>query len=94
MQGECVCNLAIPGVVPLEAPNTALHFEFLKFLNKLASHEMFESWKYKDPLYPIPDNTQDNYLAYDNTSDCLVAQTDGSFDNGVSGYGVYFKLDT
>ena len=43
--------------------------------------------------YLTADNTLDNYLAYDNIPNCLVAQTDGSFDNGVSGYGVYYKLD-
>ena len=63
MHGDCVCNLAIPGNVPPEAPQTELHFEFLRFLNRLASHEMFDSWKSKDALYPIPNIITDNYLA-------------------------------
>lgn len=70
--GDCVCNLAIPGQVPMEAPTNELHFEFLRFLNKLASHEMFEGYK-KDPPYPIPDNTSSNYFEQDGSNDCIVA---------------------
>ena len=71
--GDCVCNLAIPGSVPPDIPQTQLHFEFLKFLNKLVAHEMFDSWKSKEALYPIPTVTTDNYLEYDKTPNCITA---------------------
>jgi len=54
LNGECACNLAIPGQVPKDKPFLPEHFQFIKFLNKLTKHEMFDQFK-KDPLYPIDD---------------------------------------
>ena len=52
--GPCACNLAIPGQVPKDKPFLAEHFQFLRFLNKLSTHEMFDGFKIDQP-YPIPE---------------------------------------
>ena len=84
MAGECVCMLRIPGNCPLAEPNTELHFEFITWLNKLSTHEMFKSWRKDDP-FPIPENIGSNYLEWDGSPDCITAYVDGSFDRTYSG---------
>ena len=45
----CVCSLKIPGAVPAGQPYLGAHFEFIAFLNKLSTHEMFDGFKIDKP---------------------------------------------
>ena len=64
--------LRIPGSCPLQEPNNELHFDFIKWLNRLSTHEMFKSWK-KQAQFPIPANTGTNYLRFDGSEGCIQA---------------------
>ena len=74
----CKCALAIPGQVPANKPFTKEHFDFLRFLNGLVHHEMFEFF-HKDEPYPIDEeDVNTNAFEQDGVTECVSMWTDGS----------------